>query len=147
MRTVGVLLFPQFEPLDVFGPVEVFAMAETPGAAPGAPPPFRIVTLAESKDPVAMPGGPGTRREVRNHALLDFIRRQAREAQVVASICTGAALLGVAGLLSEREATTNRRAIDWVISTCPGDIRWNRTARWVDQGPIVTSAGVSAGID
>ncbi|HZZ85812.1 MAG TPA: DJ-1/PfpI family protein [Anaeromyxobacteraceae bacterium] len=170
MRTIGVLLYPQFEPLDAFGPVEAFAIAEIPDADPGAPPPFRVVTLAESLDPVAMrggprvlpdfdlgaapplevllvPGGPGARREVRNPVLLDFVRRQAGQARVVASICTGAALLGVAGLLSGREATTNRRSFDWVISTCPGDIRWNRTARWVDQGPVVTSAGVSAGTD
>ncbi|BDG09070.1 DJ-1/PfpI family protein [Anaeromyxobacter paludicola] len=170
MRTVGVLLFPGFEPLDAFGPVEAFAIAEIPDAGEGAPPPFRVLTVAEAIAPVAMrggprvvpdhdlasapaldvllvPGGPGTRREVKNAALVEFIRRQARQAQVVASICTGAALLGVAGLLSEREATTNRRAFDWVVSTCPGDIRWNRTARWVDQGPVVTSAGVSAGTD
>lgn len=170
MKTVGVLIYPQFEPLDAFGPVEAFAIAETPDAPADAPPPFRIVTLAETREPVAMrggprvlpdldlasappldvllvPGGPGARREVRNPALLGFLRHQAGQAQVIASVCTGAALLGVAGLLSGREATTNRRAFDWVISTCPGDVRWNRTARWVDQGPIVTSAGVSAGTD
>ncbi len=68
MRTIGILLFPGFEPLDAFGPVEAFAIAETPGAEPEAPPPFRIVTLAESVEPLAMRGGP---RIVPDYALAE----------------------------------------------------------------------------
>jgi transcriptional regulator GlxA family with amidase domain len=165
-RTVGLLLFPGFEPLDAFGPVEVFAIAE----APGGPAPFHLLTVAENIAPVAMrggpriapdhdlascpaldvlvvPGGPGTRTEHANPALRAFLRARAPSLEVLASVCTGAALLGGAGLLSELEATTNRRAFDWVVSVCPPDVRWNRRMRWVDTGRVVTSAGVSAGTD
>jgi transcriptional regulator GlxA family with amidase domain len=169
-RTVGVLLFPDFEPLDVFGPVEAFAIAQVPGEEPGGKSPFRMVAVAERAGPVAMrgglravadhsladcppldlllvPGGLGTRSEVRNPALLGFIRDQSDRVEVLASICTGAALLGCAGVLSGLEATTNRVAFDWVMGVCPPDIRWNRSQRWVDAGRVATSAGVSAGTD
>ena len=66
---------------------------------------------------------------------------------MLASVCTGAALLANAGALAGLEATTNRRAFDWVVSVSPVDVRWDRTRRWVDTGRIVTSAGVSAGTD
>jgi transcriptional regulator GlxA family with amidase domain len=169
-RTVGLLLFADFEPLDAFGPVEAFVIAEWPGSAPGEPRPFRIVTVAERLAPVAMrggarvvpdhdlsscpaldvlvvPGGPGTRTEHRNAALLDFIRARAESVEILCSVCTGAALLGSAGILSGLAATTNRRAFAWVESVTPADVRWDRTRRWVDAGRIVTSAGVSAGTD
>jgi transcriptional regulator GlxA family with amidase domain len=169
-RTVGVLLFPEFEPLDAFGPVEAFVIAEWPGSRPEDARPFRVVTVAEALAPVAMrggvrvapdhdlascpaldvllvPGGPGARTEYRNAALLRFISVRAMVSEVLASVCTGAALLANAGVLSGHEATTNRRAFDWVVSVSPTDVRWNRTQRWVDAGRIVTSAGVSAGTD
>jgi transcriptional regulator GlxA family with amidase domain len=168
-RTVGVLLFPRFEPLDVFGPVEAFVVARFPGQAEEPPFPFRVLTVAERAEPVAMtgglrvvpdyaladcpsldvllvPGGLGTRTEYQNGRLLDFIRRQAKEVEVLASVCTGAALLGRAGVLAGVPATTNRRAFEWVVSVAP-DARWDRTVRWSEAGPVVTSAGVSAGID
>lgn len=167
---MGVLLFPDFEPLDVFGPVEAFTVAEWPGSASYDPRPFRVLTIGQSLSPIAMrggarvvpdhdlvscpaldllvvPGGPGTRTEHRNRALLDFIVSRAGAVEILASVCTGAALVGAAGVLSGLEATTNRRAFDWVVSVTPGDVRWNRTRRWVDAGRVVTSAGVSAGTD
>ncbi len=169
-RTVGVLLFDGFEPLDAFGPVEAFVIAEWPGSKPGDPRPFRVVTVAERLAPVAMrggvrvapehdlagcpaldvllvPGGPGTRTGYRSASLLDFIAARAAAVEVLASVCTGAALLAAAGVLSGLEATTNRRAFDWVVSVSPADVRWDRTRRWVDAGRVVTSAGVSAGTD
>lgn len=169
-RTVGVLLFPEFEPLDVFGPVEAFVIAEWPGAKPDDPRPFRVVTVAQTLVPIAMrggvravpdhdltgcpaldvllvPGGPGTRAERGNRALLEFIVARAATVDVLASVCTGAVLLAAAGVLAGLEATTNRRAFDWVVSASPGDVRWDRTRRWVDAGRVVTSAGVSAGTD
>ena len=167
---VGVLLFPEFEPLDAFGPVEAFVMAEWPDSKPEDPRPFRVLTVAQTLTSVAMrggtrvapdhdlagcppldvllvPGGPGTRTEYRNQGLLDFIAARAGTVQVLASVCTGAALLANAGALAGLEATTNRRAFDWVVSVSPVDVRWDRTRRWVDAGRIVTSAGVSAGPD
>ncbi|HET8732365.1 MAG TPA: DJ-1/PfpI family protein, partial [Anaeromyxobacteraceae bacterium] len=158
------------EPLDVFGPVEAFVVSEWPGSGPEDPRPFRVLTVAEAKSPLQMrggvrivpdhdltdcpaldvlvvPGGPGTRKEYRNQALLDFIAGRTRSVEVLASVCTGAALLAGAGVLSGLEATTNRRAFDWVASVSPDDVRWDRTRRWVDTGRVVTSAGVSAGTD
>jgi transcriptional regulator GlxA family with amidase domain len=169
-RTVGLLLFPNFEPLDAFGPVEAFVIAEWPGAKPDDARPFRVVTVAETRAPIPMrggvrvvpdhdlatcpaldvlvvPGGPGTRREVRNADLLQFIRARAGAVELLCSVCTGAALLASAGVLAGLDATTNRRAFDWVESVSPPDVRWDRARRWVDAGRIVTSAGVSAGTD
>ncbi len=169
-RTVGLVLFPGFEPLDAFGPVEAFVVARFPGRVDDDPPhPFRVVTTAEDPGPVAMTGGPrvlpdcaltacpaldvllvpggaGSRRECRNAPLLDFLRARASRVEVLASVCTGAALLAAAGLLDGHPATTNRRSFDWVAGLAPS-AHWDRTARWVDAAPVATAAGVSAGTD
>lgn len=159
-RRVGIVLFPGFEVLDVFGPLEVFG---------GLPDHFDVVTTAEAAGPVAsaqrtaavadtsladcpacplllVPGGVGTRREVDNAALVGWLRERAASAEIVMSVCTGAALLARAGLLDGRRATTNKRAFSWVVSQGPG-VTWVPVARWVDDGRLVTSSGVSAGID
>lgn len=159
-KAVGVLLFPEFELLDVFGPLEAFGHAKDW---------FRILTVAERPGPVAsaqgpravadhgfadcppldillVPGGMGTRREVINPALVGWIARQAKGAETTTSVCTGAALLAKAGVLDGRRATSNKRAFGWVAEQGP-KVEWVRQARWVDEGNIVTSSGVSAGID
>ena len=159
-KTVGVLLFPDFELLDVFGPLEAFGHAKDW---------FRIVTVAEAAGPVTssqgpravadhgledcppldillVPGGMGTRREVDNPTLVDWIARRARQAETTTSVCTGAALLARAGVLDGRRATSNKRAFAWVADQGP-KVKWIRQARWVDDGNVVTSSGVSAGID
>jgi transcriptional regulator GlxA family with amidase domain len=159
-QTVGVVLFPEFELLDVFGPLEAFGHAKDW---------FRIVTVAEKAGPVAsaqgpravadhgfadcppldillVPGGMGTRREVDNATLVDWIARQARRAETTASVCTGAALLARAGVLDGRRATSNKRSFAWVVEQGP-KVDWVRQARWVDDGSVITSSGVSAGID
>ena len=159
-KTVGVLLFPEFELLDVFGPLEAFGQAKEW---------FRIVTVAERPGPVAsaqgpravadhgfadcprldivlVPGGMGTRREVNNPEIIDWVARQARGAETMTSVCTGAALLARAGVLDGRRATSNKRSFGWVTEQGP-KVDWVRQARWVDDGNIITSSGVSAGID
>jgi transcriptional regulator GlxA family with amidase domain len=159
-KTVGVLLFPEFELLDVFGPLEAFGQAKEW---------FRIVTVAERPGPVAsaqgpravadhgfddcprldivlVPGGMGTRREVDNPEIVDWVARQARAAETMTSVCTGAALLARAGVLDGRRATSNKRSFGWVSEQGP-KVDWVRQARWVDDGNIITSSGVSAGID
>jgi transcriptional regulator GlxA family with amidase domain len=159
-RTVGVLLFPGFELLDVFGPLEAFGHAADW---------FRCVTVAEQAGPVTsaqgaravadhgfddcppldillVPGGMGTRREVDNAALIDWIAARARRAETTTSVCTGAALLARAGVLDGRRATSNKRAFGWVSGQGP-KVTWVRQARWVDDGDVLTSSGVSAGID
>jgi putative intracellular protease/amidase len=159
-RSVGVLLFPGFELLDVFGPLEMFGLLDTE---------FEIRLVAESVaevssaqgprsvaddrcadrhgyDVLLVPGGMGTRREVDNEALRRWLVDAAGQAEIVASVCTGSALLARAGLLDGRRATSNKMAFDWVRTQGP-KVDWHRRARWVEDGKFFTSSGVSAGID
>jgi transcriptional regulator GlxA family with amidase domain len=161
-RTVGALLFEGFELLDVFGPLEAWGMlagrgectittvAETAGPAASAQGPSAVAEhcLADCPklDVILVPGGIGTRRQVHNAALLGWLHQRASEAEIVTSVCTGAALLARAGLLQGRRATTNKFAFPWVVEQGP-EVDWVKQARWVEDGRFVTSSGVSAGID
>jgi transcriptional regulator GlxA family with amidase domain len=161
-KVVGALLFEGFELLDVFGPLEAWGMLSYDGQ-------WRIVTTAERAGPVKsaqgphavadsaleecpaldvilVPGGIGTRRQVANEPLLEWLRARVAEAQVVTSVCTGSSLLARAGLLDGRRATTNKASFEWVQSQGPA-VQWVKEARWVEQDKVVTSSGVSAGID
>jgi len=161
-RTLGVLLFPGFELLDVFGPLEAFGVrpakehfetvlvAEHTGPVESAQGPKAVAELAlddpRRLDLILVPGGFGTRREVGNERLLDWIRRRAAEAERVLSVCTGAGLLARAGVLDGRRATSNKLAFQWVVEQGPR-VEWVKQARWVEDGKLFTSSGVSAGID
>jgi putative intracellular protease/amidase len=159
-RTVGVLLFDQFELLDVFGPLEILGMLEVDFAIRLVSERAPIVSSVQGPrsviddhfagdrayDVLLVPGGMGTRREVGNGVLLDWLARASARAEIVASVCTGSALLAKAGILDGRRATTNKRAFDWVIGQGPA-VRWERKARWVEDGKFFTSSGVSAGMD
>lgn len=159
-RSIGVVLFPGFELLDVFGPLEMYGIAEEH---------FQLCMVAQNGGEVAsrqgpksmvehtfdedifydillVPGGQGTRREVNNEVMLAWLRKQAEQAQFVTSVCTGSALLAKAGLLDGVRATTNKLAFDWVISQGP-QVNWQKQARWVEDGRFFTSSGVSAGMD
>lgn len=162
MRTIGALLFEGFELLDVFGPLEAWGMLGyggewrivTTAAAPG-----RVISAQGASahadhalddcprlDAILVPGGMGTRKAVNDAALRAWLQRRAAEASVTTSVCTGAALLARAGLLDGRRATTNKASFAWVVSQGPS-VKWVKEARWVEDGPYVTSSGVSAGID
>lgn len=159
---LGILLFPGFELLDVFGPAEVFGSARARGAFDVRLVAERGGEVASAQGPAAVarhgfadcppldvvlvPGGIGTRREVENAALLGWVRERAAAAELVLSVCTGAALLARAGVLDGLRATTNKAAFAWAASQGPR-VDWVREARWVDAGRVLTSAGVSAGID
>ena len=97
-------------------------------------------------DVMLVPGGIGTRREVNNTKLLEWLVRRAAEAEIVTSVCTGAALLARAGLLDGHRATTNKLSFKWVTEQGPA-VEWIKQARWVEDGKFATSSGVSAGID
>lgn len=159
LRTVGALVYPEFELLDLYGPLEMFGMhpeafslrivADGANSVPSAQGPRTAVDDllgAESYDILLIPGGRGTRRDVKNARLLAWLREAAESAEIVASVCTGSALLARAGLLDGRAATTNKRAFDWVMSQGP-KVDWRRRARWVEDGKFWTSSGVSAGTD
>jgi transcriptional regulator GlxA family with amidase domain len=161
-RMLGVVLFPGFELLDVFGPLEVFGnmraaaqfrtctVAASAGAVESAQGTRAVADhgLADAPrlDLLLVPGGMGTRQEVDNAVLLDWLRARTLDAEIVMSVCTGAALLARAGLLDGHRATTNKFAFQWVASQGP-KVDWVRQARWVDAGRFVTSSGVTAGID
>lgn len=162
MRTLGVVLFEGFELLDVFGPLEAWGMlanmgqckvtmvAERSGAVTSAQGPKAIAEFGFDDCPhldlILIPGGIGTRKEISNQALLDWLKARAEKAEVVSTVCTGTAILAHTGLLDGRRATTNKRAFKWV-SEQSAKVNWIREARWVEDGKFATSSGVSAGID
>jgi len=158
-----VLLYPGLEELDAIGPWEVFGYlaalrpdlctASTVAAASGVlrcAKGLRLVpdaTFADAPpaDVLIVPGGRGSRTEVDNPALIAFVQAQAARAEVIASVCTGAFLLERAGLLDGHAATTHWASIDRLRAL--GTVQVVDDRRWVDEGHVVTSAGVSAGID
>ncbi len=155
-----MVLFTGFELLDVFGPLEMFGnltgvvevamVAHTKGAVVSAQGPAAVAGYdfadAPHLDLLLVPGGIGTRTEVDNPVLLEWLARRVRIAEIAMSVCTGAALLARAGVLDGRRATTNKRNFRWVAEQGPR-VNWIKEARWVDDGKFVSSSGVSAGID
>ncbi|WP_084010155.1 DJ-1/PfpI family protein [Pandoraea oxalativorans] len=158
-KTIGIVLYPGFETLDVFGPVEMW------GELPG----YRIAMVSQHGgrvksvqgvethatysfadapqfDILMVPGGEGARNEVNNARLLEFIRRQDTHTQWTVSVCTGAALLAKAGILRGRNATSNKQVFEFAEAQDPG-VHWQKNARWVVDGKYVTSSGISAGTD
>ena len=101
---------------------------------------------AERYDLLLVPGGRGSRKAVNDDALLDWLRRQSEAAELVTTVCTGSAILARTGLLDGRKATTNKAAFAWVAAQGPA-VNWQPVARWVEDGKIFTSSGVSAGMD
>ena len=94
-------------------------------------------------DVLMVPGGMGTRPLVDDPAITGFVRQQDGGTRWTTSVCTGAAILARAGVLDGRNATSNKRAFDWV-KTQSDKVRWQGRARWVEDGKYVTSSGVSA---
>ena len=162
MRTLGVLLFPGFELLDVFGPLEAFGIrpakdhfeavliaAESgPVASAQGAKAIADVDLKDTRslDLILVPGGIGTRKEVENRAITTWLAERSADAELVMSVCTGAALLARSGVLDGRRATTNKLSFQWVVGQGPR-VEWVKEARWVEDGKFFTSSGVSAGID
>jgi len=161
-RTLGVLLFPGFELLDVFGPLEAFGIrtaraffepvlvAQQPGAVESAQGPQAVAEIALTDprplDLILVPGGFGTRKGVDNLLLTSWIAERARSSELVMSVCTGAAMLARAGVLDGKRATTNKVSFNWVVGQS-AKVEWVKEARWVEDGKFFTSSGVSAGID
>jgi transcriptional regulator GlxA family with amidase domain len=169
--TVGILIFDQVEVLDVAGPFEVFSITRLneERRQEESSSPFRILLVSEKLCPVLaigglrftpdvtidncpeldlliVPGGWGTRTEVKNVNLLKWIANRASKNMLTASVCTGSSLLGKAGLLDGREATTHWRAFDFLSQSAP-NAYIREDVRFTLSDPIFTSAGISAGID
>lgn len=168
---VGILIFDEVELLDMAGPYEVFTTAARMhgrGQPAGTPPLFKVFTLARDGRPVharaglrlqpdctldkhppldcaIVPGGV-VDAELGQAALMDWIAAQAGTTRLLASVCTGALLLAKAGVLDGLDATTHWEDVEDLRALRPG-LRVLEGRRWVDTGRIVSSAGISAGID
>lgn len=164
---VGGLLYPGFEMLDLFGPLEMFSLLGServaihtvatnpaPVAAAmgsGAPSGPKVVAdytfdSAPRLDLLIIPGGFGTFPALEDASLLEYLRGLAKSGTILASVCTGSALLAKAGLLDGKQATSNKQYFD-LVRAQGAQVNWVAAARWVDAGQFVTSSGVSAGMD
>jgi transcriptional regulator GlxA family with amidase domain len=161
-RHIAILLFDNAEELDFGGPWEVFAYLRTQhpelcnvytvserGGEVRCAKGLRVIAdhsfaSAPAPDLLIVPGGHGRRTEINNPRVIRFIRRAAGRAEIVASVCTGAFLLERAGLLTGKRATTYWAAMDELRALGTVNVV---EARWVDEGKVITAAGVSAGID
>jgi transcriptional regulator GlxA family with amidase domain len=166
VRTIGIFIFDEVEVLDFAGPFEVFSTAAR--VTGSETPAFRVITIGESNDAIRTRGGlrvdasfsladhpelevlivPGgvVDAQLDRAGTISWITAQSKTTEVVASVCTGAFLLGKAGLLSGKRATTHWEDIGGLRELLP-DTRVIENRRWIDEGAIVTSAGISAGID
>jgi transcriptional regulator GlxA family with amidase domain len=164
-RQIGLLLFDDVEELDAVGPWEVLShwtlhhpedgWSVSCVSRDGAPVvAAKGLTLAAHRSVSAMPpldvlihpGGQGTRPLTRNTQHLAWVRLQAATVPLMTSVCTGALVYAAAGLLAGRPATTHWGSLDLLLELDPS-IEVRPDARYVDDGNVITSAGVSAGID
>lgn len=139
---VGIVVFPDVEVLDFAGPFEVFSVTrlnEETRYSDSSP--FDVFLVAETEDAVV-----GTRVQVDNARLIRWIREQAACARMVTSVCAGSLLLAQAGLLNGLRATTHWRSLDRMAQAFPS-VSVERGQHVVDAGSVLTSAGISAGID
>ena len=170
-RNVAILLFDEVEVLDFAGPFEVFAVTDELRGHDT----FNVFTLAESTTAVrarnglkvvadyalqnqpvgtgcpaphllVIPGGFGTRALLEKPALLEWVRTTSQAAELTLSVCTGALVLGKAGLLDGLRATTHHECFDLLRQVAPRTTVVE-TERFIDNGRILTAAGISAGID
>jgi transcriptional regulator GlxA family with amidase domain len=169
-KQTGILVFKDIEVLDFCGPFEVFSVTRVnEQKRREEPSPFNVFLVAETKSPIVtsggmkvvpdynldtcppldilvVPGGWGTRAEMHNERLLKWIAERSRQVETLASVCTGAILLGKAGLLDGKRATTHWRSLEWMQELFP-KTRVELRLHFVEDGALFTSAGISAGID
>lgn len=164
-RNVAIMLFENVEVLDFAGPFEVFHVT----AKFNEPTPFNVYTIAEAPGPISargglsvnphytladapqadillIPGGRGTRALLVKPEIITWVQDQAQQVELLLSVCTGSLVLGKAGLLEGLRATTHHTTFDDLQALAP-TATIDRQARYVDNGRIITSGGISAGID
>jgi len=164
-KTIGILLFDDFEELDAVGPWEVLAYWTRTNPEDG----WAVTTLsrdgtlvtaakglqlqpahsysdAPPLDVLIYPGGIGTRPHLKDEAQLEWVRRQRETVPLLTSVCTGSLVYAQAGLLKGRPATTHWAALELLQQLDP-TLEPKPDARYVDDGDMITAAGVSAGID
>ncbi|RYU96322.1 DJ-1/PfpI family protein [Emticicia agri] len=174
MKSVGIFIFDEVEVLDFTGPFEIFGVAGKQNGGEGY---FQVFTVAEkpkiaarnrllveanytfdncpTPDILLIPGGGGfkpdgtpfgTRREMNNLKLLEWVKNMNEKVELLLSVCTGSLILAKAGLLEGLSATTHFKAVEQMREAAPNTTLLPEE-RWVDNGRIILSAGVSAGID
>ncbi|MFZ4453868.1 DJ-1/PfpI family protein [Salibacterium aidingense] len=166
MKKIGIYLFDEVEVLDFAGPYEVFSVAYKDRFEDKL---FEVTTISETGDMISarnglqvmpdtsldqapntdvviIPGGQGAReKEAYNEKLIKWLRACQDSAEVIASVCTGALVLANAGLLDGKRATTHWGSYDRLAAFSSVDVQ--RNVKFVDEGSIVTSGGISAGIN
>jgi len=169
-KRVGIVVFHDVEVLDFCGPFEVFSVTRLDEERRREEPsPFEVFLVAEGPGPIVttggmkvmpdhtlescptldvlvVPGGWGARAEMKNARLVAWIRERAKQVETLTSVCTGSMLLGQAGLLDGRHATTHWRALQWMRDSFPS-VTVEEKLHVVEDGHVLTSAGISAGID
>jgi len=169
-KTVGIVIFEDIEVLDFCGPFEVFSVTRlNEEKRREEPSPFDVKLISQNGgqvctsggmrvcadysfedsprlDILCVPGGWGTRRELENRVMLSWLRERAEEVELMTSVCTGSMLLGFAGLLEGRRATTHWRSLEWMAHSFP-KTKVIQDRHVVVDGSLITSAGISAGID
>lgn len=165
MMNIGIYIYDQSEVLDFSGPFEVFSTASR--ICPGVKP-FDVFMVGETGEAVIARGGYSVdpkygfhnhpqidvlivaggvyTEEIKKPKVMDWIAAEAKNAKLVASVCTGAFLLAEARVLTSQHVTTHWEDINELRKNYPG-LTVDESKRWVDEGAIVTSAGISAGID
>ena len=166
-KVIGILGFDEVEALDFVGPYEVFTTAERVSLKAGMGSKFEVVSVStrrtftdraglsmEAKiqlndvpklDVLVIPGGVTIRAE-RNSELIEWIRKVWPDLELTAAVCTGVFILAAADLLGMSPVTTHWEDIEALRTNFP-ELQVKENVRWVDSGKVVTSAGISAGID
>jgi len=156
---INIILFDDFETLDVFGPVEIFGRLpeeytlnyfSRDGGIITSRQNVKVVTKewkeASGDGILFLPGGQGTRKVIQDNAYVRKLKEMAEQAIYCITVCTGSALLAATGTLKGKKATSNKIAFSWVKSV-DKEVEWIPKARWVVDGKFYTSSGVSAGMD
>lgn len=162
---VGIFVFNEVEVLDFAGPFEVFSLTKN-----GDEKLFEVIVIGETNEPISarnglkiiptalfkdnlnldiliIPGGYGAEEtEIKNKIVIDWITAQQKKIKILASVCTGALLLAECGILDNKKATTHWMDIDRLEQDYP-KIEVVRNTKFVDEGEIITSGGIAAGIN
>jgi len=160
MREVITILFESFETLDVFGPIEILGRLKDHfsvsffsreggivTSSQGVPVVTKPISGVNSANYILLiPGGIGCRDLVKDQLFINDLKMLAKEAEYILTVCTGSILFSKTGLLNGKKATSNKRVFFWTSSESP-EVVWIKKARWIKDGNIYTSSGVSAGMD
>ena len=157
---ISIILYPDFETLDVFGPVEIFGkvpdwkmqfysrdggLISNRDGVQIATETFNTMPQSEI-DTLFIPGGTGARTLILEADYINQLKQLAQKSRYVLTVCTGSALLAKSGLLDGKRATSNKLSFEWV-KTSSLRTQWIEKARWVTDGKYYTSSGISAGMD